>query len=44
MANQYGIPIQGFLPTVYRIKKLKSGLGPAKGCRAIVIIIIIIRE
>jgi hypothetical protein len=28
-------PIQGVLPTVYRIKKLKSGQVPTKGCRAI---------
>jgi hypothetical protein len=28
------IPVQGVLPTLYRIKKLKSGQGP-KGCRAI---------
>jgi hypothetical protein len=27
-------PVQGVLPTEYRIKKLKSGQGP-KGCRAI---------
>jgi hypothetical protein len=27
-------PVQGFLPTVYRIKKLKSGHGPTKGCTA----------
>jgi hypothetical protein len=31
--------IQGVLPTVYRIKKLKSGQGQAKSCRATVIII-----
>jgi hypothetical protein len=34
--------VQGVLPTVYRIKKLKSGQGPTKGSRAIIIIIIII--
>jgi hypothetical protein len=28
-------PVQGVLPTVCRIKKLKSGQGPTKGCRAI---------
>jgi hypothetical protein len=28
-------PIQRILPTVYRIKKLKSCQGPTKGCRAI---------
>jgi hypothetical protein len=27
-------PVQGFLLPVYKIKKLKSGQGPAKGCRA----------
>jgi hypothetical protein len=27
-------PVQGVLPTVYRIKKLKRGQGPRKGCRA----------
>jgi hypothetical protein len=27
-------PVQGVLSTVYRIKKLKSGQGPTKGCRA----------
>jgi hypothetical protein len=27
--------IQGVLPTVYRIMKLKSGQGPTKGCKAI---------
>jgi hypothetical protein len=32
-------PVQGVLPTVYRIKKLKKA---AKDCRAIIIIIIII--
>jgi hypothetical protein len=35
-------PVQGVLPTVYRIKKLKSGQGSTKDCRAIIIIIIII--
>jgi hypothetical protein len=30
-------PVQGILPTVYRIKKLKSGQGPTKGYRAIII-------
>jgi hypothetical protein len=35
-------PVQGVLPTVYRIKKLnKCGQGPTKGCRPIIIIIII---
>jgi hypothetical protein len=33
-------PVQGVLTTVYRIRKLKSGQGPTKGCRAIIIIII----
>jgi hypothetical protein len=28
-------PVQGVLPTVYRIKKLKSGQGPTKGSRVI---------
>jgi hypothetical protein len=28
-------PVQGILPTVYRITKLKSGQIPTKGCRAI---------
>jgi hypothetical protein len=28
-------PVQGVLPTVYRIKKLKNGQCPTKGCRAI---------
>jgi hypothetical protein len=28
-------PVQGVIPTVYRIKKLKSGQGPTKGRRAI---------
>jgi hypothetical protein len=28
-------PVQGVLPTVHRIKKLKSGQGPTKDCRAI---------
>jgi hypothetical protein len=28
-------PVQGVLPNVYRIKKLKSGQGLTKGCRAI---------
>jgi hypothetical protein len=28
-------PVQGVLPTVYRIKKLKRGQGPTKGYRAI---------
>jgi hypothetical protein len=27
-------PVQGVLQPVYRIKKLKSGKGPTKGCRA----------
>jgi hypothetical protein len=37
------IPVQGVLPTVYRIKKVKkSGQGPTKVCRAIIIIIIIV--
>jgi hypothetical protein len=31
-------PVQGVLLTVYRIKKLKSGQGPTKGCRSIIII------
>jgi hypothetical protein len=36
-------PVQGILSSMYRIKKLKkkSGQGPTKGCRAIIIIIII---
>jgi hypothetical protein len=29
-------PVQGVLPTVYRIKILKNGQGPTKGCRAII--------
>jgi hypothetical protein len=28
-------PVRGVLPTVYRIKKLKSSQGPTKGCRAV---------
>jgi hypothetical protein len=28
-------PVQGVLQTLYTIKKLKSGEGPTKGCRAI---------
>jgi hypothetical protein len=28
-------PVQGVLPNVYRIKKLKSGQGPTKPCRVI---------
>jgi hypothetical protein len=28
-------PDQGVLPIVYSIKKLKSGQGPTKNCRAI---------
>jgi hypothetical protein len=28
-------PVQGVLPTLYNIKKLKSGQGPTKGCRSI---------
>jgi hypothetical protein len=32
-------PFQGVLPTVYRIKKLKSGQRPTKGCTAIIIIV-----
>jgi hypothetical protein len=36
-------PVQGVLPSVYRIKKLKeSSQGPKKGCRILIIIIIII--
>jgi hypothetical protein len=35
-------PVKGVLPIVYKIKKLKSGQGPAKDCRTIIIIIIII--
>jgi hypothetical protein len=33
-------PVQGVVPTMYRIMKLKSGHGPTKRCRAIIIIII----
>jgi hypothetical protein len=36
------IPVEGVLPTVYRIKKLKKGQVPTRGCIAIIIIIIII--
>jgi hypothetical protein len=28
-------PVQGVLPTMYRIKKLKSGNGRTEGCRVI---------
>jgi hypothetical protein len=28
-------PVRGALPTMYRIKNLKSGQGSTKGCRAI---------
>jgi hypothetical protein len=35
-------PVQGVLPTVYRIKKLKSGQGPTTGCRALTTTTIII--
>jgi hypothetical protein len=28
-------PVQGALPTVYRIKKLINGQGPKNGCRVI---------
>jgi hypothetical protein len=34
-------PVQGVLLHVYKIKKLKSGQCSTKGCRAIIIIIII---
>jgi hypothetical protein len=37
-------PVQGVLPTVYRIKTLKRGQGPTKGCTAIIIKIIIIMQ
>jgi hypothetical protein len=30
-------PVQGALPTVYRIKNWKSGQGPTKSCRTIII-------
>jgi hypothetical protein len=36
-------PVQGVLLDVYRIKKLKSGPNPTKGCRAIIVITIIMR-
>jgi hypothetical protein len=34
-------PVLEVLPTVYRIKKLKSGQTPTTGCRAITIILIL---
>jgi hypothetical protein len=33
-------PVQGVLPTLYRIKKLKTCQGPTEDCRAIIIIIV----
>jgi hypothetical protein len=35
-------PVQGALPILYRLKKLKNGQGPTEGCRATIIMIIII--
>jgi hypothetical protein len=30
-------PVQGALPTVYILRNWKSGQGPTKGCRAIIV-------